>query len=333
MPQASHPGEKGFYKHAHITMMNRDALKRQVKALLARTGFYVAEVPNTRGLCFDLVARRDQTLLLLKVLANVDALPKEAARELRVLASQLDAIPGILGLRGGGGELETGVIYSRFGVPILALGTLEDYLLEGVPPFAFSAPGGLYVQLDREVLRRNRAQGKTLGQLAEVAHVSRRTIQMYLEGMSATVEVALRLEEFLGQTVIKPLNPMSFVERPAEVPPDSLEGLEEFPRRMLGLLQALGFETVPVQRAPFDAFTRGEGLLLLTGLERLERDLRDKAEAVARISRVVERTPVVIVGKRSRRGQRWGVAVVEARELQDFEDPEELVEAVEDRRG
>ncbi len=311
--------------------MNRDDLRRQVRDLLAQTGFYACEVPNVRGLCFDIVARRDRTLMLIKVLANVDALPTEAADELKLLAAQLDAVPFIMGLRSGGGELEGGVIYSRFGVPILALETLKDYLLEGIPPFIFSAPGGLYVRMDRQALQRARSTGLTLGQMAEVAHVSRRSIQMYLEGMSATVEAALRLEDFLEETIIKPLDPRSFVETPTSAPP-RLEELEDFPRRALGLLKALGFETLPVQRSPFDALTLGEDLLMVTGLERLERDLVTKAQAVAAISKVAERTPVFIVGERSGRRRNWGVAILEARELQGFEAAEEVVEAVEDRR-
>ena len=36
----------------------------------------------------------------------------------------------------------------------------------------------------------------SLGTLAEIAGVSRRTIQMYENGMGAMIDVAIRLEEF-----------------------------------------------------------------------------------------------------------------------------------------
>ena len=47
----------------------------------------------------------------------------------------------------GAGSIDENIVYSRFGVPIISLITLSDYLIEGVPPFIFAAPGGLYVRL------------------------------------------------------------------------------------------------------------------------------------------------------------------------------------------
>src|SRR2546425_2649481 len=56
----------------------------------------------------------------------------------------------------GAGPWEEGVISSGSGVPILSRHTFKDFFEEGVPPFIFSAPGGLYVKLDGEALRRAR---------------------------------------------------------------------------------------------------------------------------------------------------------------------------------
>src|SRR5207237_10636915 len=114
--------------------------------------------------------------------------------------------------RRGAVLLEDGFIYSRFGVPILCRSTLLDFLEEVVPPFLFSAPGGLYVRLDATALRRLRDErGLSLGALAEMAGVSRRTIQMYLEGMGATLDVARRLDDFLKEPLGLPADPLSFL--------------------------------------------------------------------------------------------------------------------------
>ena len=191
--------------------MKRERLIEEVREALAKTGFYLSERHTERGLCFDVVARRDRALLLVKVLQNVDAFSKVNADELRMIARTLDGSPLVVGERSGTGPLEDGVIYSRFGVPILSRQTFLDFLEEGVPPFIFSAPGGLYVKLDTDALRRLREERQiSLGTLAEIAGVSRRTIQMYLEGMSATVDIAIRLEEFLGEPIVVPVDPFSF---------------------------------------------------------------------------------------------------------------------------
>src|SRR3989442_10053587 len=174
-----------------------------------------------------MVARRDDTLLIVKVFQNVDALSKETAQELKAIARTLDGSPLVVGERSGTGALEDGVIYSRFGVPILCRSTLLEFLEEGVPPFLFSAPGGLYVRLDATALRRMRDErGLSLGALAEIAGVSRRTIQMYLEGMAATLDVAMRLEDVLSESLALPVDPFAFVDDAASTrdPAPRLEG-------------------------------------------------------------------------------------------------------------
>lgn len=314
--------------------MERDALLERIRELLARTGFYLSDVGPTRGLSFDVFARRDRNLIIIKVLTNVDALAEAAAEELKTLATNLRAIPLIVGARSGGGALEPGVVYGRFGVPILSLETLREYLETGVPPFIFSAPGGLYVKMQVELLRQAREQGVSLGSLAEVAHVSRRSIQLYLEGMSATIEAASRLEEFLGQPLIIPIDPFRY--EGAGSPPASLEGIQGlalFERRVLGHLRDLGFDIYPVLRSPFDAITQADEVLFVTGLEGGERDLRAKAHAVASISRVAERDCVLFVRRRDRRAPVRGIPIIESRELAGMGGREEMVELVEERKS
>ncbi len=314
--------------------MERDALLERVRELLGRTGFYLSEVGPTRGLSFDVFARRDRDLIILKVLSNVDALAEATAEELKTLAANLRAIPLIVGARSGGGSLEPGVVYGRFGVPILSLETLREYLETGVPPFIFSAPGGLYVKMHVELLRRAREQGVSLGRLAEVAHVSRRSIQLYLEGMSATIEAATRLEEFLGQPLVIPLDPFRYEGvRPAPAPLEGLKGLEIFERRVLGHLRDLGFDVYPMLRSPFDAITQADEVLFVTGLEGGGRDLRAKAHAVASISRVAEKGAVLFVRRWDRRASLRGIPIIESRELEGLGGREEMVELVEERKS
>src|SRR2546428_5942209 len=117
------------------------------------------------------------------------------------------------------GSLEVGVIYPRFGVSILSRRTLGEFLEEGIPPFLYSPPGGLYVRLDADALRRLREERQVSpGTLADIAGVTRRPIQMYLEGMSATMEVAMRLEEFLNEPLVVPVDPFALLADPA--PPE-----------------------------------------------------------------------------------------------------------------
>jgi putative transcriptional regulator len=311
--------------------MNRERLLDEVREALAKTGFFVSAKHGERGLCFDLVARRDRALLFVKVLQNVDALSKANADQLRVIALTLDGAPLLVGERSGTGLLEDGVLYTRFGVPIVSHPTFLELLEDGVPPFIFSAPGGLYVNLDAVLLRRLRDERQmSLGHLAEVAGVSRRTIQMYMEGMAATMEVALRLEEFLGEPIVRPVDPLAFPRGMERAIAASFAGLEAFERDLFRRLAALGYDVLPTQRSPFEAFTQHDKTTLLTGVGEADTPIERKARIVSNIRRIVERDAVLFVERRTVRTTIEGVPVIgreEVRKARDLDAVEDLIAA------
>ncbi len=311
--------------------MDRQQLLAQARALLSKTGFFVSTENWRRGLSFDMVARRDDILLLIKLLLNVDALSESAARELHLMSHALEGNSLLVGTKSSSGNLMEGVVYSRFGIPIVSMASFREYLEEGVPPFIFSAPGGLYVKLDTDLLERARERGISLGQLAEVAHVSRRTIQMYLDGMSATVDAALRLEEFLMEPLVLPLDLFPH-GREAETKDVAASVSEDFRGRIAGLLTQLGYEVLLALRSPFDAITKDQDFLLLSGMEEYERGLQRKAEVVSNLSRIVERDSVIFVKQRKSRVSLLGVPLIDSPELRKIRGREEIVELVEERK-
>lgn len=313
--------------------MKREQLLEETRQALGKTGFFLSQPHGERGLSFDFVARRDDLLLIVKVFQNVDSLSKENASELKAIGRALEGSPLVVGERSGTGTLEDGVIYSRFDVPILCRSTLLEFLEEGVPPFLFSAPGGLYVRLDAAALRRLRDdRGLSLGALAEIAGVSRRTIQMYLEGMAATVDVAMRLEDVLQESLALPVDPFAFVpEDPAaEGAPPHLVGFE---RELYRRLQRLGYNVLPTIRSPFDALSRRDTLTLLTGVGDPETSIDRKAEVVSNISRVVEKDSVLFVVRRSVRMSVLGIPVIGREELRRAKDSDDVEEMISERKG
>ena len=313
--------------------MKRERLLLETRTALAKTGFYLSNPHGQRGLSFDVVARRDDTLLIIKVFLNVDALSRETAQELKGIARTLEGSPLVVGERTGGGALEDGVIYSRFGVPILCRSTLIEFLEEGVPPFLFSAPGGLYVRLDPSALHRLREErGLSLGALAEIGGVSRRTIQMYLEGMAATLDVAMRLEDALRESLALPIDPFRFEDDPRAVP-GAAPRLERFERELYQRLERLGYAVLPTVRSPFDALSRHQETTYLTGVGGAETTLDRKAEVVSDISRVVEKGSVMFVVRRSVRMSIRGVPVIGREELRRAKDTDDVEEMISERKG
>jgi putative transcriptional regulator len=312
--------------------LNREQLINEIRDLLAKTGFYLSDKANTRGMSFDIIARRDQNLLLIKVLANVDAFTETNARELKLIARTLNGSPILVGQRSGGGRLEEGVIYSRFGVPILSKETFVDFFAEGVPPFVFAAPGGLYVRLDGDLLRRLRdTKNISLGTLAEVAGVSRRTVQMYLEGMSATIDIALRLEEFFGEPLVIPVDPFAYT-KDLEQALVSWDEFDTFEKHVFQKLQNLGFEVVPTLRCPFEALTSDREEIYLTGVRTRNENVEEKVTMVSNISKVAERDSVIFVEKSRVRMSIRGTPIINKDELRKIKEREEIQDLIEERK-
>jgi len=311
--------------------VQRDELIEAVRSVLTKSGFFVSRPLAMRGISFDVVARRDDTLLIVKILSNVDAFSKENAEEMLTLGEALGASSLLVGERSGAGEIDESIVYSRFGVPIISLTTLSDHLLEGVPPFIFAAPGGLYVKLDSELLKRLREERNiSLGTLAEIAGVSRRTIQMYESGMGAMIDVAIRLEEFLDQPIVTPVNPFQHApskSKDKEARPAPLSA-DVFTQEVFQRLSGMGFSIVPISRCPFEALSKDQHVLILTGLGRDESRLKDKAMAVADISKVTERCSVIFIERGKSKHNIGGTPIVGKDELRKITESVILYELV-----
>jgi len=311
--------------------VQRDELLGRVRFFLARTGYYVSRPLPKRSISFDIVARRDCSLLIIKILSNVDAFSKDNAEEMKVLADALEASPLLVGERSGSGRVETGIVYSRFGIPIISVETMAEFLMEGVPPFIFAAPGGLYVKLDSARLKELREErGISLGTLADVAGVSRRTIQMYEAGMGAMIDVALRLEEYLDESLVLAIDPFARAPHGQGFELECQE-LDIFGQDIFEMLTGMGFSIVPTVRCPFEALTSERENLFLTGLGRDERKLKEKARIVSDISRVTERRSVIFIERIKTRGSIEGTALIGRDELKKISGADRFYDLIETR--
>ena len=115
--------------------------------------------------------------------------------------------PLIVGERARDAELERGAVYVRYGIYAISPATLYDYFVEKIPPLVYASPGGLYVNINGDVLRDLREKrNMSLGDLGNVLGVSRRTISKYESGMGTTLDVAIRIEEFFDTGVVESID-------------------------------------------------------------------------------------------------------------------------------
>jgi putative transcriptional regulator len=306
----------------------REELISRIRETLGKSGFFVSDPHNIRSISFDIIARRDKELLIIKALSNIDSLSSDDAEELRILASALTGSPMVIGLHSSSGKLDGGILYSRFGIPIISEETFHEHMLEGVPPFVYAAPGGLYVRLDGESLKRIRQEKNiSLGMLAEIAGVSRKAIQMYESGMGAMIEIAAKIEEYLNEPIVMPLNPFSYTKEMARTLRtfDDFEGLN---RDVFEMLKEIGYSVVPTIRCPFDALASEEDVLLLTGIEDNPTMTARKARVVGNISRVTEKKSVIFVRQETSIEAIDGTPLITKDELRRADDVDDVLELI-----
>jgi len=289
----------------------------RLKEELERKGWEATLICGIRGTLFDIIARKDETLILIKFLSNVDSLKREIAHELKALAVQLGGTPVIIGEKNSFGELLDGVIYYRYNIPIVTLQTFLEYL-EGRLPCAYSGPGGVYVRIDGKALREKRTEmGLSLGYVAWHCKVSRKAILGYERDMDTEVEVASRLVELFGEGILKEIDFVS------EWKPDVERYVVKEQDELVSRLINIGMEVTYLRRQPVRLlmeFREEEEMNFIGNIGRLGRTLKRIGEILEKVSEIVERDPLLIVENGGEKKEVCGVAVISRKELTKIED-------------
>jgi len=303
----------------------------QVLDTLERGNFEISERCCLRPACFDLFARRELLFLMLKVLTNIDGLTEMQAGAMANISCSLSASPLVIGEKTRSAQLEDGVVYERYGIPMMNLETLEEMLIRGVLPFIISARGGFCVRMDGEALRRIREErGLSLGEVAGNIGVSRKAVYAYEHGESgATLETAMRLEEYLEESIIVPANVFF-------TPQEFHEGFEvkgEIERLILERLSEIGFGIYPTNQAPFDAVAKNQDELFFTKVsEAVAERMRKRARILKSVSEIAHSGAFFVVERQTFEDNLEGIPVVKRRELDEIDESWELLETIEKRK-
>ncbi|MHC1571032.1 MAG: transcriptional regulator [Methermicoccaceae archaeon] len=314
--------------------MGAEALLEKVIALLKVAGFSTSERVSTRPRSFDVAARRDEVLVFLKCLHNIDSLSREAARELVRVASCLMGSAFVVGEMARNQPIEQNVVYMRYGVPVVSFETLYDSLIEGTPPLLQSEHGGLYASINGKKLHMFRvSRNMSIGSVAQMLGVSRRTVKKYEEEeMKLSVEVALKLEELFDAPLVMPVDFLRQFHDDVPPPePCEMEG-DSTTRYLFELLRAIGFEVLPTRRAPFTALSKEHLFTMLTAIiRRPSQSLVRRAKLMSSISEVVGTESVCVMEKEPSTEHIEKTAILATDELKKVDDPVELLILIRER--
>jgi putative transcriptional regulator len=226
---------------------------------------------------------------------------------------------------------QDGVLYVRFGIPLMTFNTLFDHLIEEIPPMIYHGSSGFFVTMDGSFMRKIRESlNISLGAMAENVGVSRRAIQMYESGMGADMEVALRIERILRIPLILPLDPFSYSEDLQSIR-DGLDNFVGMKKEVLKHLDSIGMEVIPTQRCPFDALARTEEELLLTSVGGGTKNIQKRAGNLSKISKVTGGDPVVVVPDAVNARKIGDTSILKISEIKSADNIERLIRLIRDR--
>ncbi len=303
--------------------MSQDRLPQMVISIMLLADFDVSERCNIRPRSFDLITKKGDTLVIIKVVPHIDSVSADIAWDLDLIARLLDATPLIVGERARDVELERGVVYIRYGLFAISPETLFDYFVEGLSPLVYASPGGLYVKIRGDLLHEVRVRSRmSLGDLASELGVSRRTISKYESGMGTTLDVAIRLEELFSAPLIETIELLDYQSSEPRARP-----AESATEDILVDLERMGMEIHAMRRAPFQALALFDRHTILTAYGTSQKVVK-RASLIGSISQITKSFAVCIATDYKKQKKIGKTLLIGEEHLHTLEDGSDLIDMI-----
>jgi putative transcriptional regulator len=309
-----------------------DQLYQEVANIFIQSQYDLSTPLLGAGGCFDLVAKKDAFLLLIKLLENIDSFRGEQAYELQKLASMVTAAPLIIGHKiRNDAEIEDGIVYSRYDIPAISIRTLQSLLLHHLPPLIFTHRGGFRVKINGERLKEKRLEKNlSRGDLAIAVGISKRTIYEYERGtIDVSVETAFQIEEFLDEPLTLAINLFDSPEKIGSLnkaPENRQTGPEGEVERKLkehfdehGMTEQLWAQKIPFRVIAKNPTPRREKHISSTitsiAQEQAENNISQRVKVTCNISQMTHTRPLFVIDSSIDRSLLMGLPIMTIDEL------------------
>ena len=229
--------------------MLKGELVQSAAAGLYDAGFRLVECIGSRS-SFDIIARRDDVILLVKALANVEGLCRNRASELKQMAHLIGGIPIVMSERMKNSFLADGTVYDRYGVVVCNVPTLFE-IVNDEAPRAYARRGSYCVHVDGGMLSLARKRrGMTQESLAKTLGVSKQSVYRYESSSSVSLEIFDRMVEIFGDEFIKSEFKLTY-DTPNPKKREAKDSLPRIKSETRQGFESMGFK-ISITNAPFD---------------------------------------------------------------------------------
>ncbi|MFO8017139.1 MAG: helix-turn-helix domain-containing protein [Promethearchaeia archaeon] len=154
--------------------------------------------------CFDLLVKKGNYILMLKVFSNIDNIDKEEIENIKSLSILLKSKPVLIGIRNRYQKLDDSTIYVRYGLPFITYTTFKRILTKNQYPHILARRGGGVIYLDGDLMKNIRSEKRiSRKELSEELGVAKRTVFSYEnEKMRPSKEIANKILNILEESSI-----------------------------------------------------------------------------------------------------------------------------------
>jgi len=311
-----------------MTIWEKERL-RSPEDVLKEAGFDVSERCCSRPSCFDFAARKNGTLILVKAQLDIDNLSLGDSYELKAISECVSAASLLVGEKAREKPLEDDTIYSRYEVSAVTPKTFESIIIGEAYPLIHAGPGGYCVEIHSEAVKKRRQElGLSVGELAEMIGISRRTLYGYERGMAkASVGAAYNLIYILGFPVAKPIN----VFEKSKAQHKCFLLAAKFAIAKSKFLQKIfrrfaRCHITAVRKAPFDfVITVPEEKTKIIGgvASSKEQELNKRVDEILSVSRVLRALPILVTEER--KPSKKDILCIDREELSKIKSAEDLI--------
>ncbi|MCL4388642.1 MAG: helix-turn-helix domain-containing protein [Candidatus Marsarchaeota archaeon] len=286
----------------------RDRLISSIARALEARGFSHISVGNMHS-CFDIIAEKRGSKLLIKAVADIDSISKSDVEDLLKLAGFFNAYAYVVGSRRKGLPFPKGIGFMRYGVTCIGAPDLEA-ALDGSIINISKKFSGVSIQVSGPELKHlRRLVGLSIRELASTVGISKESIERYESGSGKAHSANLKkLEEFFG----------------GKLSENSAAQQANFRYAATGSIRFLS-----IRNAPFDAIAK----------KRFRYEAKEKSASMHTLYKVAsfyskvteafdDDHPFFIVSKGSPTGRLKGIPVLTKESLKKMIDEDELLNAV-----
>jgi|TARA_B100001971_G_C18180906_1_gene532730 putative transcriptional regulator len=279
----------------------KQSILEKICVYLLSKGYTVKSLTRT---CFDVLARKEDRILLIKILEDANSISEAFTKEMKRLSAYINASPVIIAEKAGD-KLQNNVVYSRFDIYTLNLSTFKN-CVENKMPFVRRDHAGLTATIRGDKLKERIEGGEiSLGSLSKRLGVSKKMIQKYESGAKITINKAFKLYDLMGHSVFDKVEVFSAKQ---EMEHDSKSDVAK-------KYTSLGFEAAETKKTPFNVIAKKGEELILT-------DVGDKPNPqIKPLSKLIDADSLVIFKKKKPKN----TPSMTKKEFLNFEKAKELI--------